>query len=70
MESKQYVKSISISDETRDRVLFEGVLGDIKKISLIEGEALEIRGDYGVLRIELNEEDLRKALAGSKARSA
>jgi len=62
MKSKRHVKSISISDETHDRVLFEGSLGELLELSLVEGDVLEFIGVNGVLRVGLTEEQLRKAL--------
>jgi hypothetical protein len=35
MKSKRHVKSISISDEAHDRVLFEGSLGELLGLSLV-----------------------------------
>jgi len=64
MRSKRYVKSISISDEAHDRVLFEGILGELKEVSFIEDTILEVVGANGVLRIGIGEGMLRKALAG------
>ena len=61
MKSKKYVKSISISDESRDRVLFEGNLGELIELSLAE-EVLELIGVNGVLRVGLTEDQLRKTL--------
>jgi len=62
MKSKRYVKSISISDEARDRVLFEGNLGELVELSLVEGNVLEFVGVNGVLRVSVTEEQLRRAL--------
>lgn len=62
MESKRYVKSISISDEAHDRVLFEGNLGELLELSLVEGDVLEFVGVNGVLRVAVTEGQLRKAL--------
>jgi hypothetical protein len=62
MESKRHVKSISISDEAHDRVLFEGNLGELLELSLVEGDVLEFVGVNGVLRVAVTEEQLRKAL--------
>ena len=62
MRSKRYVKSISISDEAHDRVLFEGNLGELRELSLVEGDVLEFIGVNGVLRVAVTEEQLRKAL--------
>ena len=62
MKSKQYVKSISISNETHDRVLFEGNLGKLLEISLVEGDVLELIGTNGVLRINLTKEQLMESI--------
>jgi len=62
MKSKRYVKSISISDEAHDRVLFEGNLGELLELSFEEGNVLEFVGVNGVLRVAVTEEQLRKAL--------
>jgi hypothetical protein len=59
MKSKKYVKNISISDEDYNRVLFEGFLGELKGLSLIEGRMLEVKGFNGILRIDLSEDELR-----------
>ena len=61
MKSKKHVKNISISDEAHDRVLFEGNLGKLKELSLVEGDVLEFIGANGVLRIGLTLEIIRKA---------
>jgi len=70
MRSKRYVKSISISDEAHDRVLFEGNLGELRELSLAEGDVLEFIGVNGVLRIGLTEEQLLKMLACKRRRSS
>jgi hypothetical protein len=62
IKSKKYVKSISISDEAHDRVLFEGNLGELLELSLIEYNILELVGVNGVLRVGVSEEQLRKVL--------
>ena len=70
MVSKRYVKNISISDESHDRVLFEGDLGELRELSLVEGDVLEFIGINGVLRIGLTEEQLRKMLAYKRRESS
>ena len=62
MKSKTHVRSISISDETHDRVLFEGDLGRLLGVSLIEGSSLEVVGTNGVLRLEIVDDVLRRVL--------
>ena len=62
MKSKRYVKNISISDEAHDRVLFEGNLGKLLNMSLVEGDVLELIGVNGVLRIGLTREQLQETI--------
>ena len=62
MKSKRYVKNISISNEAHDRVLFEGNLGKLLEMSLVEGDVLELIGNNGVLRINLTKEQLQETI--------
>jgi hypothetical protein len=63
MKSKEYVKNMSISDEAHDSVLFEGNLGQLLELSLVEGDVLEFTGVNGVLRINLTDEQLQRVLS-------
>lgn len=62
MKSKQHVKKIYISDEAHERVLFEGNLGKLLDISLVEGDILELVGVNGVLRVSLTREQLQETI--------
>ena len=62
IKSKRHVKSISISDEAHERVLFEGDLGVLQELSLVEGDVLEFTGVNGILRIDVTEEQLHQVL--------
>ena len=53
-------------NESHEHVLFEGSLGELEELSMIEGVVLEVRGTNGVLRIDLSEDDLRKMLSRKK----
>ncbi len=65
MNSKNQVKNISISNEAHDRVLFEGNIGQLLELSLVESNVLEFIGTKGVLRVAVTEEQLRSALRAS-----
>jgi len=62
MDSKRYVKSISISNEAHERVLFEGDIGEILELAMVDGEVLEVKGANGTLRIDISEKELRMML--------
>ena len=63
MKSKNHVRHISVSNESRDRVLFEGFLGSLQDLSMVEGRVLEIKGTNGILRVDITEGDLRRMLS-------
>ena len=62
MLGREHVRRFLILDDSGNQVLFEGLLGELKEISLIEAAMLEIRGSNGILRIDLTEQELRKVL--------
>ena len=66
MKSKKHVRHISVSNESHDRVLFEGSLGELEELSMVEGAVLEVKGANGILRIDLSENELRKMLSKKK----
>ena len=53
------VKEISIRDGDT-RALIEGELGDHINIEIVEGFLLQITGDRGIFRLDLNEGDQDK----------
>jgi len=63
MKSKKHVRHLSVSNESHDPVLFEGALGRLEELSMVEGAVLEVKGTNGVLRIDLGEDELRKMLS-------
>jgi len=68
MKSKKHVRHISLSNESHEHVLFEGSLGELKELSMVEGAILEIKGTNGVLRIDLSEDELRRTLSRKSRR--
>jgi len=66
MKSKKHVRHISLSNESHEHVLFEGSLGKLEELSMVEGAVLEVKGTNGILRIDLSEDELRKMLFQKK----
>jgi len=62
LKSKEFVKSLALPNDTEDKVLIEGFLGEILELAITEGLMLEIKGINGVLRMDLKEEELRTLL--------
>jgi len=63
LKSKEFLRNLMISNRTGETVLLEGFLGDLEEMSLVEGGLLEVRGSNGVLRMDVEEEDLETLLA-------
>ena len=60
--SKEHVRSVSISDESHDRVFFEGNLGRLLHISIIDKQALEVIAENGSFRVDIDEDIIRQVL--------
>ena len=58
MKSKEYVKTISMNDGGRDGVLFEGVLGELVELGVMDEAVLLIQGANGTVRVDMTEDEL------------
>jgi len=67
MKSKQYINNISISNESQDKVLFEGNLGKMVDMSLEEDRVLEFVGSNGVLRLAVTRLQLENILSNDNS---
>jgi len=67
LKSKAYLKNVTLTNGFRDSVLVEGTIGELAQATFVEGVILEIAGNKGTLRINLKEEELRKALQKAAA---
>lgn len=63
MSSKEHMNRVSISNDLNGEVMFEGELGELVRIELLEGILLKITGDNGVIRIDLTEKELSHVLS-------
>ena len=62
MASKNHVRSLVVSDESQGKVLFEGNLGELKALEMVEEIVLQVTGTNGTLRIDLEEDEFRRML--------
>ena len=63
MTTKDHMTRVSVSNEPKSEVEFEGELGGLVRIELIEGILLQITGDNGIIRIDLTEKELSHGLS-------
>lgn len=61
--TKEHVSMVSFSNTPNGKTVFEGELGDILEIELIEEILLKITGDNGVIHIDLTDKELLRALS-------
>jgi hypothetical protein len=66
MKSKCGVKRISYLDEGAGDVFFEGFLGPLKNLAIVEGVMLEIEGKNGVLKLDITNQEIERCLEQNK----
>jgi len=67
MKSEHCVRRMSFLDEENNHVFFEGFLGELKNIAMVEGVMLEIEGKNGVLKLDITQQEMEKCLTPEKA---
>jgi hypothetical protein len=60
MVSRSDLSHVCLTDESSGAVLIKGKLGRLVEMSHPEGLMVELVGDLGVLRLDLNREELKK----------
>jgi hypothetical protein len=68
MNSSKHLKQMSISQNHADHVFFEGNLGKLEKLTMIEEAVLVVQGSNGVLRIDLSRDELKKLVSNEKSK--
>ena len=61
LKSKEFVKNLSIPNEG-GRVVFEGYLGKLKSLKILEDVMLEIEGDFGSIFLDFDEREIAKMI--------
>jgi len=63
IKQRRYVKNITISDQGWDQVLFEGNIGQLVEASMDDHMVLEVRGENGILRVDLTLDELEAMIS-------
>jgi len=66
IKSERFVRRISFLDKEASHVFFEGFLGQLKSVSLIEGLMLEIEGENGMLRVDITQKEIDSCFEAKK----
>jgi len=61
LKSKHNLKNLFLTNWNSDTVLIEGTIGELIQATFAEGIMLEIRGKEGVLRVDLEQEEIKKS---------
>ena len=64
LTSKDHVKNVCLSNGSE--VLFEGYLGQLESLEMIDESIIEIQGSKGVLRFDLKKDKLLNLLESRK----
>jgi len=59
MKSEKNVQKMSFIDNEDNHVFFEGSLGKLTNIFMVEGMMLQIEGVNGTLRMDISKEELQ-----------
>ena len=62
MNQRHHVKNLVVSEEVRGQVLFEGNLGEILELNMLDNRVLEVKSLNGVLRVDLFIEELEEMI--------
>lgn len=68
MKSEHCVRRMSFHDKENSHIFFEGFLGALKNVSMVEGVMLEIEGINGVLKLDIAQHEMEKCLAPKNAK--
>jgi len=67
LKTEHYVRRMSFLDKETGAVFFEGFLGELKNVTIVEGVMLEIEGKNGVLKLDITQQEMEKGIAPKKA---
>ena len=65
MKSKKNIKSLIVSAKPNGKVIFDGNLGELEEMGIMDNLVLKIRGTEGTLLIDLCEDDIKEMISRS-----
>jgi hypothetical protein len=69
MKTEDAVKRMALLDKENGRVFFEGFLGELRNINMVEGMMLEIEGANGSIKLDITQREIEECLAPKKTAS-
>jgi hypothetical protein len=69
MKSENCVRRMSFFDKEKGHVFFEGFLGKLKNIVIVEDVMLEIEGKNGVIKLDITRQEIEKGLTNKQTKN-
>jgi hypothetical protein len=65
LKSKVNLKNMTLNDSSQENAVIEGTIGKLEHAEFVEDMVLEVQGKKGVLRIDIDENEIKRS--GKKA---
>ena len=69
MRSKDDVKTLSFMEKENGNFFFEGFLGKLKNISMVDDVMLEIEGKNGIIKLDITFHEIEKCVSSKKEKT-
>lgn len=66
LHGREHLKTLNIPHGNGAGIVVEGYLGKLLNAAFVEGLMLEIQGEYGTLRIDIDGQEIKKILNPEK----
>ena len=66
MKTENAVRKMSFLDKENGQVFFEGFLGKLTSINMVEDVMLEIEGTNGTLKLDITQKEMEQCLVPKK----
>ena len=60
LKSKANLKNITLNTDIQENAVIEGTIGKLEHAGFVEDSVLEVTGRKGVLRIDINETEIKR----------
>jgi len=60
LKSKGYLKNITLNNESREKAIVEGTIGELEHAEFVDDAILEVLGTKGILRIAIEENEITR----------
>jgi hypothetical protein len=64
--TKDAVKTVSFMEKNNNNFLFEGFLGKLKNVAMVEDVMLEIEGKNGIIKLDITPKEIKNCIKLSK----